>query len=88
MKARIVKIGNSRGIRIPKPLLEQTGLGEKVEIHVEDDRLVIAPSEPDSAPPRAHWADAFKEMAAMGDDILLDGDVAPQTQWEDEWELR
>jgi antitoxin MazE len=86
MKARIIKIGNSRGIRIPKPLLEQTGLGEEVEIHIEDDRLVVALAEPVSGRPRANWSKTFKEMARTGDDALLDGDVVLPTQWEDDWE--
>ncbi len=86
MKARIIKIGNSQGIRIPKPVLEQTGLGEQVEIVVEDGRLIIAPAEPHQGSPRAGWAKAFKEMAAEGDDALLDGDVRLSTLWEDEWQ--
>lgn len=86
MKARIVKIGNSQGIRIPKPLLQQTGLGEEVEIHVADDHLVIAAAQPDSRTPRADWAQAFKQMAAAGDDALLDPDVALPRGWEDDWQ--
>jgi antitoxin component of MazEF toxin-antitoxin module len=42
MKIELVRIGNSRGIRIPKPLIEQCGFGDTVEVHVEQDRLVIA----------------------------------------------
>jgi len=84
MKSRIVKIGNSRGVRIPKRLLAQTGLAEEVEIHVEDDHLVIALAESDSGPPRVNWAEAFKEMAKTGDDALLDGAVVLPTRWEDE----
>ena len=83
MKTRIVKIGNSRGVRIPKPLIEQTGLDEEVEITVEDNRLVIGPANP----PRAGWEEAFKGMAAAGDDALIDSDVPSATSWdEDEWE--
>ena len=85
MKARLVRIGNSQGIRIPKPLLEQTGLQDEVEIEVEGHRLVIfAPSHP-----RAGWDEAFQAMARQGDDALLDsGDLLP-TQWdEEEWEWR
>lgn len=83
MKARIVKIGNSRGIRIPKPLMEQTGLGEEVEIVVDENRLVIAPVEA----VRSGWADAFGKMADRGDDKLLDADRLPPTSWEgEEWE--
>ena len=59
MKSRIVQIGNSRGIRIPKRLLEQTGLRGEVEISAEGDSLVIRPA----SGPRAGWAAAFQEMA-------------------------
>jgi antitoxin MazE len=85
MKTHIVPIGNSRGIRIPKPLLEQAGLSGEVEISAQDDTLVIRPVRR----PRSGWAAAFQEMAQHGDDRLLD-DVAPtQSSWdEDEWEWR
>ncbi len=83
MKSRIVKIGNSRGIRIPKPLIEETGLGEEVEIQVEGNRLIIAPA----GRSRADWATCFRKMAQMGDDALVDGDAQVRTAWEeDEWE--
>ena len=83
MKTRIVAIGNSRGIRIPKPLLEQTGLSGEVEISAEGDALVIRPAKK----PRANWATAFQTMAQRGDDALID-EVAPSlSHWdEDEWE--
>jgi antitoxin MazE len=89
MKARIVRIGNSRGIRIPQPLLKQTGLADEVDIRVEDNRLVITPVEPDPTPPRKGWAKAFKEMAAAGDDALLAGDQPVPSRWdEEEWEWK
>lgn len=43
MRARVVKIGNSRGIRIPKPLLEQTGIMDDVELEVEKNQIIIRP---------------------------------------------
>ncbi len=83
MKTRIVPIGNSQGIRIPKPLLEQTGLSGEVEISAEDGTLVIRPVRR----PRAGWAAAFQEMARRGDDASLD-DAAPSlSDWDEgEWE--
>jgi antitoxin MazE len=83
MKTRIVRIGNSQGIRIPKPLLEQTGLRDEVELSVQDDALIIRAARK----PRAGWAEAFEEMARRGDDALL-GDTPPSlSSWdEDEWE--
>jgi antitoxin MazE len=83
MKARIVRIGNSRGVRIPKPLIEETGLDGEVEIRVEDDSIVISPLRR----PRAGWAAAFEKMATSGDDALLHGEQAGASGWdEDEWE--
>jgi antitoxin MazE len=84
MKARIVPIGNSRGIRIPKILLEQTGLSGEVEISTENEALVIRPVRK----PRAGWALAFQKMAERGDDTLLD-ETPSLSRWdEDEWEWR
>ncbi len=83
MKTRIVRIGNSQGIRIPKPLLEQTGLSGDVEISAEDGALVIRRA----AKPREGWDAAFKAMRERGDDALLDGDVPSPSRWdEEEWE--
>src|ERR1700676_3709733 len=68
MKTRIVRIGNSQGLRIPQALLDQTGLSGEVEILAKGDGLVIRPAHK----PRAGWAAAFQEMARRGDDALLD----------------
>ena len=85
MRARIVKIGNSQGVRIPKALLEESGLHGEVEMSVRDGTLVIAPA----GQPRQGWADAFRQMALHGDDELLDGDLATTGSFEAkswEWE--
>lgn len=83
MKTRIVRIGNSQGIRIPKPLLEQTGLRGEVEISAEDGSLVIRAAKK----PREGWAAAYQEMARRGDDALLDAEAPSLSTWdEDEWE--
>ena len=83
MKTRIVRIGNSQGIRIPKPLLEQAGLRGEVELSVGDDALIIRPIKE----VRAGWADAFREMARRGDDALLDRPTPDLSSWDrDEWE--
>ena len=82
IKTRIVKIGNSQGIRIPKLLLEQTNLGEDVELEAHADRIVIR----GATVPRAGWEEKFRKMAAHGDDQLLD-DVVSTTTWDEtEWE--
>jgi antitoxin MazE len=85
MKTKIVKIGNSRGIRIPKPLIAQAGIQEEVEISLEENRLVIAPA----GHPRSDWDEAFRAMAASGDDSLLDDRETAGTTWdEEEWEWK
>ena len=67
MKLALVRIGNSRGIRIPKPLIEQCGFGDTVELHVEEDRLVIAPDRS----PRQGWKEAFAAAGSTAHDALL-----------------
>jgi antitoxin MazE len=80
VKTSLIKIGNSRGIRIPKVLIEQAGLGDEVEIDVQRDQLVIRPA----TRPRYGWEEQFKAMAQRGDDQLLDEPTA--TQWDrSEW---
>jgi antitoxin MazE len=82
MKSRIVRIGNSQGIRIPKPVLEQAGLSDEVEIDVRGNTLVIRPARR----PREGWDAAFRDMAARGDDALLDRDLSSSKWDEEEWE--
>jgi antitoxin MazE len=82
MRSRIVQIGNSQGVRIPKPLLEQSGLAGDVELHAEDGRIVIA--SPRRA--RAGWAEAARRIRSAGEDAL---DVATPTAFDrEEWEWR
>jgi len=83
MRARVVKIGNSQGIRIPKPLLEQTGIMDDVELEVEKNQIIIRPV----ANPREDWDDVFKTMADKGDDALIVGNENTSHSWdEEEWQ--
>jgi antitoxin MazE len=85
MKTRIVAIGNSKGVRIPKSLLEQTGLCGDVEIRAEGDVIVIRPAKK----PREGWSEAFRRMAERGDDALLDGDAPSSSSFDrEEWEWK
>ncbi len=82
MKANIVRIGNSKGIRLPKSVLEQCRLKDSVEIEVEDNVLTIRPVHA----PRSGWSEAFSGMAQRKDDKLLDEDTALATEWDrSEW---
>ena len=83
MKANIIRIGNSQGIRIPKVLLEQSRLGTEVELEVEDGKIVIR----SASRPRQGWEEKFRLMAESGDDRMIDNDLSRQTDWDkDEWE--
>jgi len=81
MKTHLVRIGNSRGVRLPKPLIDQAGLTDEVEIRVEGGAIIIERA----ASPREGWADAAKEMYARSEDVLLDPPVPTQFD-ENEWE--
>jgi len=80
MRARVVKIGNSQGVRIPKPILEQTGIMEDVELEVEKNQIIIRPV----SNPRDGWEFAFKTMAEEHDDLLIDGTENVSHSWDDE----
>ena len=78
MKTNVVRIGNSRGIRIPKALLDQCRLQDEVELEVVNDHLVVRPA----TKPRSGWADAFHEMHERGDDTLLDQEPLSPSHWD------
>lgn len=82
-KTRIVRIGNSRGIRVPKLLLEQAQLPEEVELHAEPGRLVVQ----GARRPRTGWAEAARSMSDQGDDDLLDEPTATRFDRQD-WDWR
>ena len=80
-KTRIVRIGNSRGIRVPKILLDQAQLPDEVELHAEPGRLVVK----GTRRPRTGWADAARAMSKERHDYLLDEPTATHFDRE-EWE--
>lgn len=83
MRANIIQIGNSRGVRIPKAFLDQAGLRDDVEIEVRGSQIVVrAPRNP-----REGWAEAFGAMHEAGDDALLDAGAERLSRWDEtEWE--
>ena len=78
IRARVVRIGNSRGIRIPKVWIEQLQFAEEVELAVERGKLIVQPART----AREGWAKAFRESAAQGEDLPLDEPIL--TKWDDE----
>ena len=80
IRTKIIKVGNSRGIRLPRAILEQAGLKDEVELKVEGNRLIILPA----SRPRQGWEALFAAMTERGDDQLLDEPAA--TDWDrEEW---
>ena len=80
MKTRIVRIGHSQGVRLPRPLLATAGLGEAVTLRATPGRITIEAARA----PRAGWAAAAKAMHDAGDDALLDPGTAThfdETEW-------
>ena len=81
MKVDLVRIGNSRGIRIPKPIIDQCGFGDTVDLRVERDCLIIAPDRP----PRLGWEKAFQAADSTAEDQLLP-DTMPSNEFDrEEW---
>ena len=82
-RTQLIRIGNSRGVRLPKAILEQAGLERDVDITLHDGAVVIRAA----VHPRAGWAEAFADIAANGDDFVLDADAPFLTSWDEEdWE--
>ena len=84
MRTKVIKIGNSRGVRIPKSFIEQSGLDDEVELEIRNDQIIIRSI---STKKREGWDILFKKMAQNKDDILLYSDtLVVQTIWDkDEW---
>jgi antitoxin MazE len=79
MKARLVRIGNSRGVRLPKAVIEQAALDDEVELKVENQRVIISASKPR----RAGWAEAARELGADSRGLL---DASTPTRFDEaEW---
>ena len=68
MKTRLVRIGNSRGVRLPKAIIAQADLTDEVELGVPDGAIVITRAKP----PRSGWAAAASQMHQRNEDRLLD----------------
>ena len=81
MKIELVRIGNSRGIRIPKPLIEQCGFGDTVELSVEQNRLIIQPKRD----PRQGWTQAFAAARSSAQDPRLLECLPPNEFDAEEW---
>lgn len=80
METQIIKIGNSKGLRLSKTILEKYNIQDKVELILEKEQIILKPI----SQPRQGWEESFKEMRANGDDGLLIDDVFEDESFE-EW---
>ncbi len=80
MEIPVIKIGNSKGFRISKTLIEKYNIKDKVELILEKGYIIIKPI----SKPRKGWEKSFKEMSENGDDQLLFNDVFEDENLE-EW---
>ncbi len=81
MKTRLVRIGNSRGLRLPKPLIEEAGLKDEVEITLRDGALVITSAEH----PRTGWEAAIDLLLERRENYVI-GEPEPTRFDDEEWE--
>lgn len=83
IKTSIIKIGNSRGIRISKAILEQCHLRGGVELETRVDHMVVRSAKK----PRRGWEEVFRAMAERGEDLMVERAELVETSWEkDEWQ--
>lgn len=82
MLVTVVPIGNSRGIRIPKSVLKQLNIEEKVEMEVHDTEILIRPI---TRKPREGWSEKFIKMYQNGDDKLFIDDIIELEDFQWEW---
>ncbi|MEA1950438.1 MAG: AbrB/MazE/SpoVT family DNA-binding domain-containing protein [Planctomycetota bacterium] len=80
MQANLIKIGNSQGVRLPKAIVEQAGLDDKLDIEVSGKSVIIRSAKR----PRENWNLAAEACHRLGEDRLDDWDVATG-DFEDEW---
>lgn len=80
METAIIKIGNSKGLRLSKTILEKYQIKDKVELVLEKEQIIIRPIES----PRKNWEEKFRKMAENEDDQLLMDDVFEDENLE-EW---
>ncbi len=78
MQVSVIQVGNSKGIRLSKTLLEKYQITDKVELVLENDYIVLKPV----AEPRKNWEEAFAEMHRNGEDKLLIDSVFEDEKWD------
>jgi antitoxin MazE len=79
MKVKVIQVGNSKGLRLPKTVLKKYGITESIDMELRDDAIVLRPVKQ----ARVGWEESFAVMHASGDDELLIDDVFPDEVFDD-----
>ncbi|MDD5601035.1 MAG: AbrB/MazE/SpoVT family DNA-binding domain-containing protein [Actinomycetota bacterium] len=79
MKTNLIKIGNSKGIRINSNIIKECELSSEVEINVVDKKIIIEAVKE----PRANWNKGFKKMHKNKEDVLL---ISDNNAFDKDWE--
>ena len=82
MQLSVIKIGNSRGIRLPKAVLEQCGIADVVEMEINEQKIVLKPA---NTKPRQGWQEQFSRMSREGDDTMVISDSLELDSGDWEW---
>jgi len=78
LRVKIIRIGNSKGIRLSKSLIEQYNMKDEVLLEAKKDSIVIRPVKN----PRTDWEKSFEKMKLRGDDVLLNEGTEVESEWE------
>lgn len=82
MKTKLIRIGNSQGVRIPKPVIEEIGLSGEIEMILEDNQIILRSAEET----RKKWDEAFEKMAEEEDELLDEAETEQPSEWDEtEW---
>jgi len=79
MKTNLIKIGNSKGVRINSNIIKECELGSEVELNVVDKKIIIEAVKES----RANWNESFKEMHKNKEDALL---ISDDNAFDKDWE--
>ncbi|TVR90023.1 MAG: AbrB/MazE/SpoVT family DNA-binding domain-containing protein [Spirochaetaceae bacterium] len=82
MKVSVVPIGNSKGIRLPKAILEQLNISDQLELEVENKQIILRPI---NKAPRSGWEEALQQMNKNQEDKLLIPETGTEEAFEWEW---
>lgn len=82
MKVSVVPIGNSKGVRLPKAILDQLGISDQMELEVENKQIILRPINKN---PRSGWEEALQKMNRNHEDNLLIPETGTEEGFDWEW---